>query len=255
MFLCDFHIHSQNSDGKLSIRELVDMYGERGFGAIAITDHLCEVKTFLGQSALYLQKTLLKNEFECYLQEIAREASRAMRQYNMLVIPGVEFTKNSFSHKDSAHIVALGIRQFIDPDQDVETIIDQIHAQKAIAIAAHPVSTRKVEPQTYHLWYNRDRLSKKFDAWEVASGGHLFQEVYESGLPMLANSDLHHPKQMSSWKTVMDGPRTIENVLKAIKAQDLNFTYYENPFSWSPAKVQKNSLSPFIFGTLPSFSV
>ncbi len=63
MFLCDFHIHSKKSDGKLSVAELVDFYGERGFGAIAITDHLCEVSTFLGQSARYLQKTILEKQF------------------------------------------------------------------------------------------------------------------------------------------------------------------------------------------------
>lgn len=250
MFLCDFHMHSKNSDGKLSIAQLVDMYGQRGFGAIAITDHLCEVRTLLGQSAKYLQKTLLEKEFQRYLGEIEVEAKRAMIKYNMLVLPGVEFTKNSFSHKDSAHIVAIGINDFIDPDLDVETIIDQVHFQGAIAIAAHPVPTRKMEPQTYHLWHNRDRLSKKIDAWEVASGGHLFQEVFESGLPMLANSDLHYPKQMSSWKTVMEGKKTRASVLRGIKEQNLNFTYYDNPCPWALSESRVGEKSPFYSANL-----
>lgn len=237
MFLCDFHMHSQYSDGKLKLAELVDYYGSLGFGAIAITDHLCEVNTFLGQSARYLQKTLLQKGFNNYLQEIANEVVRAKRKFNMLLIPGVEITKNSFSHGDSAHIVALGVNQYIDPDLSVDEVIDQIHGQGGLAIAAHPVSTRKVEPQTYHLWHNRDRLSKKIDAWEVASGSFLFDEVYESGLPMIANSDLHHPRQMTSWKTVLEGPRTLRNVFSAIKNQDLKFTYYENPTpNFAPAK-------------------
>ncbi len=245
MFLCDFHIHSINSDGKLTISELVDYFGTLGFGAIAITDHLCESKTFLGQSALFLQKTLLKNQYARYIQEILIEGERAKRQYDLLVIPGVEFTKNSFSHKDSAHIVGLGVNQFIDPDHDVDTIIDQIHQQKGLAIAAHPVPTRKIEPQTYHLWHNRDRLCKKMDAWEVASGAQLFDEVYESGLPMLANSDLHHPRQMSSWKTLIAGARTKKNVFAAIKNQDINFTYYENPEPWRVKKVESKKRFSF----------
>jgi hypothetical protein len=232
MFLCDFHMHSRNSDGKLSVAELVDYYGERGFGAIAITDHLCESQTFLGQSAVYLQKTLVKKQYDRYIQEILIEAERARSRYNMLVIPGVEYTKNSFSHSDSAHIVGLGITKFVDPDGSIDEILDGVHAQGGVAIAAHPVSTRKIEPQTYHLWHNRDRLSEKMDAWEVASGSTLFEEVYESGLPMVASSDLHQPRQMSSWKTVMSGPRTLNNILGGIKAQDLNFTYYENPSPW-----------------------
>lgn len=247
MFLCDFHIHSQYSDGKLTIPELVDMYGQRGFGAIAITDHLCEVNTFLGQSARYLQKTLLQNEFEQYIQEIELEAYRAKRQYNMVVLPGVEFTKNSFSHSDSAHIVGLGVREFIDPDLSVVAIVDRIHFQRGLAIAAHPVPTRKIEPQTLHLWHHRDRLSKMIDAWEVASGSILFDEVYESGLPMVASSDLHQPRQISSWKSVLDGPRSEKNILASIKNQNLNFTYYENPTAnWAPS-IEKKSVSPVSF--------
>lgn len=229
MFLGDFHMHSKNSDGKLAISELVDLYGRRGFGAIAITDHLCETGNFLGQSAYYLQKTLRALDYNRYVAEIEIEAARAKRQYNMIVIPGVEFTKNSFSHGDSAHVVALNIRKYIDPDQSVDAIIDAVHAQKGLAIAAHPVSTRKIEPQTYHLWHNRDRLSKKIDAWEVASGANLFDEVYESGLPMIANSDMHVRRQLSSWKTVLEGERSLENILASIKNQNIQFTYYEDP--------------------------
>ncbi len=249
MFLCDLHMHSLNSDGKLSIAELVDLYGQQGFGAIAITDHLCEVKTFLGQSARYLKKTIGEKTFLRYLAEIQIQADRALKKYNMLVIPGVEFTKNSFSHSDSAHIVALGINKYIDPDLSVDEIIDHVHGQGGLAIAAHPVSTRKVEHQTFHLWFNRDRLSKKMDAWEVASGSHLFDEVFQSGLPMVANSDLHQPSQMSSWKTVLEGERTWKNVSSSIKNQNLNFTYYEAP---SKFKVEIKPTQPRISLFQPS---
>ena len=109
----------------MSIPEIIDYYGERGFGAIAITDHLCEKKTFLGRSAQLLDKTLLQKNFAHYIQELNREGGRALKKYGMLVIPGVEITKNSFSHHDSTHIVALGINRFIDPDGSIDQIIDQ----------------------------------------------------------------------------------------------------------------------------------
>ena len=39
--LCDFHVHTQWSDGKLTVGEVVDLYGSTGkFDAIAITDHI-----------------------------------------------------------------------------------------------------------------------------------------------------------------------------------------------------------------------
>jgi predicted metal-dependent phosphoesterase TrpH len=39
--LCDFHVHTRWSDGRLSLREVVDLYGKTGrFDVIAITDHI-----------------------------------------------------------------------------------------------------------------------------------------------------------------------------------------------------------------------
>lgn len=56
--LADFHMHSNLSDGSLPIRQLVDLYGGMGFGAIAITDHLCEQKT----STIWLSYLELKSQ-------------------------------------------------------------------------------------------------------------------------------------------------------------------------------------------------
>ncbi len=39
--LCDFHVHTRWSDGQLTVREVVDLYGRTGkFDVIAITDHI-----------------------------------------------------------------------------------------------------------------------------------------------------------------------------------------------------------------------
>lgn len=245
MFLCDFHIHSQYSDGQLSIPEIVDMYGKEGFGAIAITDHICDDKSFLGKSAHFLKKTLNKTNFNNYLFEISRESKRALKEYNMNVIAGVEFTKNSFSHNDSAHIVALGLNKYINPNYPLEIILRQIRHQKAISIAAHPVATKKVEPQTFHLWNNRDRLSTFIDAWEVASGPYIFDEVQDSGLPMVASSDLHKPQQFSSWKTIISGKITKENIFNSIIYQNLDFTFFENKIPVKELHAQSSLTTSF----------
>ena len=49
MLLCDFHIHTNYSDGKLSVPEIIDFYGERGFDCICITDHLADPKRLIGK--------------------------------------------------------------------------------------------------------------------------------------------------------------------------------------------------------------
>lgn len=228
MFLADFHIHTHFSDGRLSLREVVDFYGQREFGAIAITDHLCEQSHWLGHTARWLKRTLTPQSFSSYLEEIAEQAERALKQYNMLVIPGFEVTKNSTDPKLSAHILALGVTEWISPDLTVEDILYKIRDLGGLSIAAHPVSTKKFEPQTFYLWDHREELAELIDAWEVASGPFLFEEVHESDLPLIANSDLHHPRQINSWKSRFDCERRQQAIFDCIRQQQLEFVYYKD---------------------------
>lgn len=221
--------NSTFSDGKLSIHEIIDFYGIRGFDIIAITDHLCEEQTFLGRASNFFKKTLTRQTFQEYLQTIKTEAKRALIQYGMLVIPGIELTKNSLSFHRSAHILAIGITEYIEADGDIIDLITQIKSQGALAIAAHPVSTQMIEHQTYHLWDKRDELSGQFDAWEVASGPHLFKEVMKSGLPIIANSDFHQPNHIHSWKTLISCEPSFDSLKSAIKNQDIELFFYSKP--------------------------
>lgn len=229
MFLTDFHVHTDYSDGRMKLADVVDMYGSLGFGAISITDHLCETGTWLGKASRYLNCSLTPESFPGYLEAVAAEAERAWQQYRMVVIPGFELTKNSISNSRSAHILALGVNKFLAADADVLDLARAVRAQGALAVAAHPVWTRKVEKQTYHLWSRRDELADEFDAWEVASGPFLFDEVAETNLPKLATSDLHVPRQMRAWKTVLDCERHPEAILQAIRRQELRFHFYNPP--------------------------
>jgi hypothetical protein len=47
-------------------------------------------------------------------------------------------------------------------------------------------------------------------------------------VPKIANSDLHAPKQMTSWKTIFECERHPEAILAAIKNQQLRFHFYED---------------------------
>lgn len=227
MYLADFHIHSTFSDGRLTVPELIDFYGTRGFGAIAVTDHLCERDTWLGRAARYIGNTLTPATFPLYLEILKSEGARAWDQYRMVVLPGYELTKNSISNHRSAHILGLGIQGWIDADLDATELIHRLHDQGALAVAAHPVSTGKIEKQTLHLWNRRRELEPLFDAWEVTSGPRLLNEVLHSRLPMLANSDLHHPRQIRSWKNVLECEKKPEAILEAIRKQEIHFHFYD----------------------------
>jgi histidinol phosphatase-like PHP family hydrolase len=227
-FLADLHVHSNFSDGKLSIPQLIDFYGQRGFGCIAVTDHICEDRTFLGVAASYLNLSLTPDTFDAYMALLQEEAERAWRLYRMVVIPGFELSKNSWFNHRSAHVLGLGVHEFVSADGDILSLLRAIRSQGALSIAAHPVSTGKFEPQTFHLWSRRDELALEFDAWEVASGPRLFEAVLESGLPLVASSDFHHPGHINAWKTVFDCERHPQAILDAIREQRLTFRFYND---------------------------
>ena len=231
MFIADFHVHSTFSDGKLSIPDVVDLYGKLGFGAIAITDHLCESSTFLGQASRYLRCSLTPVTFPIYIEILRSEAERAWEEYRMVVIPGLELTKNSVLNHRSAHILAIGTELWISADGDVADIARRVKATGALAVAAHPVWTRKLEKQSYHLWDRVEELKTVFDAWEVASGPYIFDEVQKAKLPMLANSDLHVRSHLRSWKTILHCERNQEAILRAIKNQEVDFHFFNLPTS------------------------
>lgn len=228
MFLADFHVHSRFSDGKLEIPELVDCFGSRGFGCIAITDHLCETESVIGKASYLLQYSLTEASFPEYLRVLEAEAARAWDQYKMVILPGVELSQNYLSNRRSAHVLGLGISKFVGASGSATELARSIRAQGALAIAAHPVWTRRIEKQTYHLWDQRDLLSAEFDAWEVASGPYLFEEVASTRLPKIATSDFHVRRHMESWKTVLHCERHPEAILRAIRKQQLGFQFYND---------------------------
>lgn len=230
-FLADFHVHTDYSDGLQKLPDVIDAFGKRGFGAIAVTDHIAEDQTVIGYFAQQLGKVLTRETYVEYSRRVAEEAERAWDQYQMVVLPGFELSKNSLSNRRSAHILGIGVTQYVPADADAPELIDAIHAQGGIAVAAHPVYTRKWEKQTYHLWERREELSTRFDAWEVASGNFLFDEVAREKLPKIASSDMHVARQMSSWKTRLSCERKPEAILDAIRRQEVDFAYYIDALS------------------------
>lgn len=197
--LMDLHIHSHFSDGKLSIPEIVDYYGQKKFSVIAITDHLADKRTLTGLVTHRLNLSLSERSIDAYLQTIHSEARRAREKYNMLLLPGVEVTLNSWSKKNGAHIVFLGLDRYINPDRSVENLL--IDNKNLFSIAAHPLWNESYEFKTTYLWENRHSLQSHFDAWECATAQRFAKEVYTSGYSYVASSDFHHPNRFESWKT------------------------------------------------------
>lgn len=224
--LCDFHVHTTWSDGRLSLRETIDHYGQTGkFDAIAITDHILMTRDMLARAGRLAtlgrrRFSVQAVEFDDYLAAIAAEADRAWTQYGMLVIPGAEVTQNNLRSNKNSHIVALGIRQFISADLSAKDILKEIRRQGALSIACHPHhrTTRRVEISTCYLWDHREELADLVDVWEAANRDDLFSVTSLKHFPYVANSDFHRPKHLYSWKTLVRAEKTWPAIKSALQA-------------------------------------
>lgn len=242
--LCDFHTHTTWSDGRLSVRELIDLYGQTGaFDVIAITDHILRKHDLLAKAARVAtfgtrRYTVMKESFDEYLGEIAEEAQRARRLYGMLVLPGAEITKNHVRAKKNAHIIALGIREYISADETPEDILKEIRRQGALSIACHPhVRTpRRIEVSTPYLWDHRDDLVDMVDLWEAANRDDLFSVTSLKHFPYIANSDFHKPRHLYSWKTLVRSRKDWPSIKAALQDNvNVAITLYRGE-SWTASR-------------------
>ena len=239
--LCDFHVHTTWSDGRLSVREVLDLYGQTGrFDVVAITDHILMKRDLLsrvGRLASLGMKhfSVTGDRFDRYLDDVAKEAERAKREYGLLVIPGAEITQNHIRSKKNSHVVALNIKEFISADQPAEDILKEIRRQKAVSVACHPHhrTTRRIEISTCYLWDHRKRLVDLVDVWEAANRDDLFSVTSLKHYPYVANSDFHKPKHLYSWKTLLRAEKNWDAVANALRANvDVALTLYRNG-SWA----------------------
>ena len=218
MMLCDFHIHTNFSDGSLSMRDTIDLFGQAGFDVIAITDHVVSGDNSIGKVARQLNLSVRGDNFDEYLTTIQQESGRAWQKYGMLVIPGVEISKNYTSKNKSAHLLLLDIKEFIPACLDYENIFLEAKRQKALTVACHPHHTPDIlNKDTLFLWNNRDKYAKYIDDWEIANRDDVFNVISLKKYPYIANGDFHTARHLYSWKTLLNCEKDVEAVKQCIR--------------------------------------
>jgi hypothetical protein len=103
----DFHVHGFAGDGALAPWALRWEAERAGLDAFALTNHNV---TFTARVGRWL----------------------AERSAGPLLIAGQEVTSRGF------HVIAVGIESTVDADQGAAAVIEAVHAQGGVAIAAHP---------------------------------------------------------------------------------------------------------------------
>jgi hypothetical protein len=204
--LCELHAHTTWSDGVLPLPELVDTYGARGFDVLCVTDRSCRTDDpWLSEEEHGPRAVHAANHAE-YLEEIAREATRARERYDLLLVPGLELTWNDLDPLRAAHPLALGLRSFVSIDDGLEAALTETRAAGAATVAAHPFADdtdRSAACTTRRFAYDRERLAPLVDRYELFNPTRLFAWVEEARLPYVACGDFHRDEHLAGWKTLV----------------------------------------------------
>jgi len=217
MLLCDFHIHTKYSDGSVDLRRTIDLFGQAGFDVIAITDHVVNGDSPIGMLAHRFRLTVKAENFDESISHIREEAGRALHKYGMLVVPGVEISKNYLSSDKSAHILLIDIMEFVPACWSYEKILLAAKKQDALTVACHPHHMSDMSKNTLFLWNNREKYSRHIDAWEIANRDDVFNVISLKKYPYIANSDFHKTRHLYSWKTLLNCEKNIDSIKRCIR--------------------------------------
>ena len=226
--LTDLHIHTTWSDGTIPIEEVVKIYGEARFDAIAITDHLFDTQSPRSLELYDGGKSI--KDLKGYFQKIEEVSRYAQETYHLLVIPGLEIC----NLLEDYHILGIDLKEAVDPNQNAEGVINEIHRQGGLAIASHPhlklsyfIEDDKVSIRNHplHLWRHRERYLDKLDAWEIANREDLFSVVSLEHLPFVANSDFHERHHLTSWKSLIFAEKDKEALKRSILQRKLSLFF------------------------------
>ena len=177
--LFELHCHSRHSDGNGLPKEMVEFAMKAGLSGLAITDH-----------------DAIEGSLEAL--DYATEGFR--------VISGMEVSSSE------GHILGLDIRELIPRDISAAEVVDRVHAQGGLAVAAHPYDRRRrgVGDLIFKL---------PFDAVEVVNG-HTFSNwrdpvnaCQQAHMPMVGGSDAHTVDEIGSVTVEYEG-----DVLAAIRS-------------------------------------
>jgi predicted metal-dependent phosphoesterase TrpH len=214
LLLCELHAHTTWSDGSLTMRELVDLYGRQRFDVVCITDHTV-------RAGDPMPTAVDSDRWRAYLNELEREAERARRTYGLLLIPGLELTDSRSDPDESAHALAVGLRRFVSMEDGVVTAILEARDAGAAIIAAHPYAPGDATPlrPSLRFFHERDVFRSLVDRWELFNRREIFSWIALNGLRGIATGDFHRTEHLPSWKTLLPCEQDEDAVVAFLRSE------------------------------------
>ena len=198
LLLCELHAHTTWSDGHLALPELVDLYGVSGFDVLCVTDHTVR----LDDPA---PRAVDSWTWPAYASAVREEAERALAEYDLILIQGLELTDNHEDPDLSAHVLAVGLEQYVSVDAGIVAALEAASQQDAALIAAHPYSDSDSTPlrATRRIWRERELFRELVHRYELFNRNEVFAWIAAEELPPVATGDVHQAFHLASWKTLL----------------------------------------------------
>jgi hypothetical protein len=214
LLLCELHAHTTWSDGRLTLHELVDLYGEHGFDVLCITDHSVRLDD-------PMPSAIDPWTWPAYVTEIRVEAERALEQYGLVVIQGLELSDNCDDPDLSAHALAIGIEQHISVDEGIVEALEAANDLRAAVIAAHPYAKSDVTSMrpTRRIASELDVFRPLVHRYELFNRDEVFGWVAEERLSPIASGDVHRAEHIASWKTLMPCEKDPDAVVDYLRSR------------------------------------
>jgi predicted metal-dependent phosphoesterase TrpH len=219
--LAELHAHTTWSDGTLTLRELVDLVGARGFDVLCVTDHVVRRDDPWLVGTERLEGGVTSDNHDAYLAAIASEGARAKSRYDLLVVPGLELTYNDRDPGRAAHAVAVGLRDFVPVDDGIGEAVESAARLGAGILAAHPYAREPAEPRSRltQRWALDETLRARAHRFELFNRNQLFGWVADEGLPCVATGDVHLPEHLSGWKTLLPCEKAEGDVVEYLRSR------------------------------------
>src|SRR6056297_777874 len=201
----DFHVHSNYSDGTMTIKEMIEAAKERGYQAIAFTDHSQSLNIANGLSVKRVKKQWQE------IEEIRKEFP------DFLILKGIEVDikkDGSLDYNDEIlagfDIVIASVHANFNlaKDEMTERIIKAIE-NPYVNIIGHPTGRMLGQRQPFE--FNYEQVLKKAKANDVileinASPSRfdlddtMVRDALREGVKLIINTDSHHSDQYEYMK-------------------------------------------------------
>ena len=201
----DFHVHSNYSDGTMTIKEMIEAAKERGYQAIAFTDHSQSLNIANGLSVKRVKKQWQE------IEEIRKEFP------DFLILKGIEVDikkDGSLDYNDEIlagfDIVIASVHANFNlaKDEMTERIIKAIE-NPYVNIIGHPTGRMLGQRQPFE--FNYEQVLKKAKANDVileinASPSRfdlddtMARDALREGVKLIINTDSHHSDQYEYMK-------------------------------------------------------